>query len=240
MPRSRLSMAKRALLNGCGALARDWLEQDCVLCDAPSGAEPICASCAAELPRLPPHCPRCALPAPGGLPCGACLAHPPAFDASVSAWAYAYPADRLVRALKYHARLQLAGWFARQLAMRMTTTPDWILPVPLHASRLAERGFNQALEIGRILSNIQGVTLAATGVERIRPTLSQADLPPGERARNVHGAFRCTLRLHGGSVAVVDDVMTTGATLQELARTLKRAGAARVTNVVVTRTLIDS
>jgi ComF family protein len=219
------------------AILNSWLAQQCLLCDGRGGADPVCAACAAELPQLPPHCPRCAQPSPAGRVCGACVAHPPAYDATVALWAYRYPADRLVHALKYHGRLQLAGWFARALAPRLAPHDAW-LPVPLHASRLAARGFNQAMEIARVLAP-QG-RLHAAAVRRLRATVSQSELPPGERARNVRRAFGCTLRLDGLAVAVVDDVMTTGATLNELAVTLKRAGAARVTNVVVARTLVDT
>jgi ComF family protein len=169
--------------------------------------------------------------------CGAFLAHPPEYDGTVSAWAYDFPADRLVHALKFRGRLQLAPWFARELASRLERIPDLIVPVPLHRSRLAQRGFNQAWEIARRLSALTGAPVLQSGVERTRPTASQALLPPGERRRNMRGAFECRIALRADSVVVVDDVMTTGATLDELARTLKRAGAAQVTNLVVARTL---
>lgn len=177
------------------------------------------------------------MPGIGGTLCGRCLSSPPGYDRTIALWAYSFPADRLVHALKYHARLQLAGWLARQLARRVNTWPDLIIPVPLHPSRVVERGFNQAHEIARALSQSTAVPLLASGVRRLRPTPAQAGLAPKARARNVRGAFRCELALHGRTVALVDDVMTTGATLDELARVLKRAGAARVTNCVVARTL---
>jgi predicted amidophosphoribosyltransferase len=108
--------------------------------------------------------------------------------------------------------------------------------VPLAAARLRARGFNQSLEIARALAAATGCRLAPHAAERGRDTPAQLDLPFAERARNVRGAFRCTAPLAGAEVALVDDVMTTGATLAELAATLKRAGAARVVNWVVART----
>jgi ComF family protein len=225
-----LSRCNDAILNSC-------LAQQCLLCDAPSNAEPVCTACAADLPRLPAHCPRCAQPSPRASVCGACLSAPPPFDRTVAAWEYAYPVDRLLQALKYHARLQLARWIGREFpALDITEAEVWI-PVPLHKSRLAERGFNQSLEIARALA--PAGALAVDGVHRVRPTAAQSSLPHDARARNIRGSFRCSMALAGRSVVVVDDVMTTGATLAELARVLKAAGASHVTNLVAARTLIE-
>jgi ComF family protein len=213
-----------------------WFAQDCRLCGAQSGAELLCAGCAADLPLLPAHCPRCALPSPGGAVCGRCLDRPPRFDRTLALWRYDFPCDTLVQALKYGARIALAGFFARSLSDRGLPPVDLIVPMPLHPRRLAERGFNQALEIARELGRLGGVTVAARGVRRVRDTLPQTGLPYDRRAKNVRGAFDCDLDLSDRSVAVVDDVMTTGATLDELARVLKRAGAAGVENWIVART----
>jgi ComF family protein len=176
------------------------------------------------------------MPSSLGEICGTCLRHPPQFDMTVAAWRYVYPVDRLVQALKFHGRLALASFFADVLAS-LVQRADVVIPMPLHRSRLTERGFNQAAEIARHLAGRLGTGLAYQGASRIRRTLPQADLPLRERSRNVRGAFACALDLTGARVAVVDDVMTTGATLGELAMVLKRAGAARVENWVVARTL---
>lgn len=224
------------LLNNGLRRASTWLEQDCQLCGG-AGAEPVCSRCVAELPALPEHCPLCAMASPGGLPCGGCLKHPPSFDRTIALWRYEFPCDRLVQSLKYHARLALAGWFARMLASRPLAPVDLIVPMPLHPRRLAERGFNQSVEIARLLSRRSFIPLQARGARRVKDTLPQTGLPYEKRARNVRGAFACSLDLSGRAVAVVDDVMTTGATLNELARSLKRAGAARVDNWVIARTL---
>ncbi len=217
-------------------LARTALAQDCVLCGAASGDELLCGGCRAELPLLPESCPRCALPSPGAAPCGACgAAH---YDATLAVWRYEFPCDRLVQALKYRARLPIAGLFARALAGRLRGRADLVVPMPLHRSRVAERGFNPSLEIARALVRLTGGTLAPAAARRVRPTRAQAELPLEQRAANVRGAFECAMDLQGRRVAVIDDVMTTGTTLDELARVLKAAGASRVENWVVARTLL--
>lgn len=230
------------------AALRFLLPQDCLLCGAAIAATeedlPICAACGADLPRLPPeHCPVCALPTAEGETCGACLGKSPSFDATLAPLIYAFPVDRLAQALKYHHRLALAGWLGHLLADeldRMQTRPDLIVPMPLHPRRLAERGFNQALELARPLSRLSGIPLDWTAVARNLDTPPQASLPWQARKKNVRGAFLCMQDLTGRHVLVVDDVMTTGATLNELARSLKVRGAARVTNIVVARTLPHS
>ena len=229
------------LLNGCTRVARAALPQDCLLCGATSDDAPLCGPCRDELPALPRGCPLCAMPSALGEICGTCLRNPPQFDMTVAVWRYAYPVDRLVQALKFHGRLALASLFADALAS-LVEQADVVIPMPLHPVRLTERGFNQAAEIarqvtGRLETRNPRTRLALQGASRIRRTLPQADLPVDERRRNVRGAFACALDLTGARVAVVDDVMTTGATLGELAKVLKRAGAARVENWVVARTL---
>lgn len=218
-------------------LRRSLVEQDCVLCAAPSGASLFCDGCAGELPRLDAACPRCAGPSPGGAVCGACLRLPPSFDATVAAWRYEFPVDRLVHALKYGGRLALAEAFAAALAPALAgRRPDAVVPMPLARERLRERGFNQAMEIARHLARRTGARVDPHLAARVRNTMTQTDLPQDARASNVHGAFACTGLVAGMTIAVVDDVMTTGASLEELARTLKAAGAAAVENWVVART----
>ena len=236
-----MSMNGSRLLNSCTRVVRAALPQDCLLCGAPSDNAPLCGPCRDELPALSRACPLCAMPSSLGEICGTCLRHPPQFDMTVAAWRYAYPVDRLVQALKFHGRLALASLFADALAS-LVEQADVVIPMPLHPVRLTERGFNQAAEIARRLTGkpgarTPGARLVLQGASRIRRTLPQADLPVDERRRNVRGAFACALDLTGARVAVVDDVMTTGATLGELAKVLKRAGAARVENWVVARTL---
>ncbi|TMH86200.1 MAG: ComF family protein [Betaproteobacteria bacterium] len=231
-------MAPSALFSTCARNVHAWAGGDCLLCGAESGPELLCPACIGELPALPESCPQCALPSPAAAVCGSCINRSPHFDATLALWRYEFPCDGLVQALKYRAQFALAGFFARSLASRPLPEVDVVLPMPLHAKRLAERGFNQALEIARGLARYRGTPIEPRGVLRVKNTPPQTELPYEDRAKNVRGAFRCELDLSGASVAVLDDVMTTGATLNELARVLKRAGARRVENFVIARTVL--
>ena len=208
------------------------------MCQAASGGGLLCQACARELPSSASACPRCAAPGTGNAECGACIADPPHFDASYAAFVYAYPVDALIQALKYRGQLPLAGLFAQALYRRLggARGVDLIVPLPLHPQRVAERGFNQAAEIAKVLSRLCGIAMDAQLAQRARNTAPQTALPWHERATNMRQAFACGRDLAGMRIAVVDDVMTTGATLDEFARTLKRCGAARVENWVVART----
>jgi ComF family protein len=206
----------------------------CFLCRG-AAHDLVCADGAAELPCAGADvCPRCALASPAGAICGRCLAEPPDFDATVAALWYGFPADVLVQALKFRGELALASFLARLLARRIAgEKADLVVPVPLSAARLRERGYNHAAEIAR---RLPGRRLELDLCQRTRDGRPQMELPFAERQRNVRQAFAVKRPLDGATVAVVDDVMTTGATLGEVARTLKAAGAARVVNWVVART----
>lgn len=211
----------------------------CFLCRARAEGGPLCGECAAELPHAPrERCPRCALASSGSRTCGRCLSHPPHFDATSAALEFRFPADVIVHALKYRGELALAPFAAALLDAGVAPEAEAValVPVPLSSARLRERGYNQAMEIARHLSRARGLRLAPELCERTLETVPQMGLPFAERKRNVRGAFRCPLPLPRGTIAVLDDVMTTGATLDEVADTLKRAGADRVVNWVLART----
>jgi ComF family protein len=225
-----------------GRACTGLLEQDCLLCGTTSGNALLCPACTADLPRLPAqHCPQCALPTPHGERCGRCLAKPPHFDATVATFRYDFPLDKLVQSFKYAHRLAIGTWLGQQLAASAAACEaDLIIPLPLHPLRLRERGFNQALELARPIGSAHGWPISALACTRIRHTPAQADLPWRERGKNIRGAFHCTTDLTGRKIALVDDVMTTGASLNECARTLKLHGAERVTLLVVARALPKS
>ena len=234
---SRLSILHTLFLNKCADLAQFAVPQQCLLCGAPAAAQPVCSECYARLPWLPDtRCAQCALPIPDGKLCGACLAHEPHYDRVTAAFAYAWPLAPLIHHYKYAGILALAGLFGQAIA-RQTAHADLIIPMPLAPARLRSRGFNQALEIARVVSHLSGVPLAANACRRVRDSAPQAMLPWRERAKNIRGAFVCDIDLRGRRVAVVDDVMTTGATLNEIARTLRKAGAAEIQGWIVARTL---
>ena len=215
--------------------------QACALCNGRAGAALLCSACRACLPRVHQPCRTCALPAlAGDGVCGACRARPPPFSATYAAWVYAFPVDRLVHALKYHGRLAyaepLAAALAETLARSGAARPDAVVALPLARSRQRERGFNQAHEIAVRVASALGVPVIA-GLARARDAPPQATLAWSARAANVRGAFVAHPCLAGRRIAIVDDVMTTGATLAEAAAAARRAGAARVQAWVVARTL---
>ncbi len=234
----RVSNWRRVFLNNCLVFGQRALPQQCLLCAAPAMAKPVCDACYTRLPWLTEtRCPQCALPTGDGGVCGACLSHPPRFDRVSAAFAYAWPLAPLIHHYKYAGNLALAELLAQALCARLNGSGDLIIPMPLAPQRLRSRGFNQALEIARVVSRMTGTPLAANACRRVRDTAPQVSLPWRERAQNIRGAFVCDADLTGLRVAVVDDVMTTGATLNELARNLRQAGAIEVQGWMVARTL---
>jgi ComF family protein len=231
------------------ALASALLPGICALCGE-RAVDAVCSPCTLRYAGTGgPRCPCCANPLgpvePPGQACGTCLADEPAYDATVVAVDYAAPLDGLVLGLKFGARLPLAPWCANLLVEAALVRPGWPLPdllcpVPLGPRRLRERGFNQALEIARPLAAALGVGLQPRLATRAVETAAQSGVAPRERARNIRGAFEIASnmaeKIQGRHVGVVDDVMTSGHTLNELAATLKAAGAARVSNLVFART----
>ena len=215
-----------------------FLGQDCALCAAPSKGAVVCAACDAALPRAASRCARCALALAHGGICGQCLRRAPSFDAALAAFEYRFPVDRVIRRFKYAGDLALGRWLALALAQRVAAEapPDLVVAPPLAPPRLRERGFNQALEIAKVVARRVNVPCALDGLKRSRETAPQPGLGRRERLANLRRAFRCELELHGEHVAVVDDVMTSGATAEALARALKSAGAARVSIWAVART----
>lgn len=216
------------------------LPQQCVLCAAGTGDHWLCAACAGDLPwHDGAACPVCALPAGTAAVCGECLRHPPAFDATFALLDYRFPVDALLQRYKYSGLLAVAGLMGTLLSARVQNLPrpDIIIPMPLHPTRLKERGFNQSTEIARTVARQLGIPLASRTCSRIRPTQPQAGLSPQERARNLRGAFACAQDLSGQHIVLLDDVMTTATSLDALARTVKNAGAARVDCWVIARTL---
>jgi ComF family protein len=222
-----------------GSIFNQLVPPACLVCGGTSRT-PVCAGCQADLPwHTAPQCPVCATPTPQGQVCGACLKRPPAFDRTVAALAYRFPVDRLIPALKYHGRLAIAPALASCLAPALAhaTLPDVIVPMPLHPARLRERGCNHATEIGRVLAGALQIRLDIDCCQRIRDTPPQQALKLDARRRNMRGAFACHASVAGLHIVLLDDVMTSGTSLDELAATLKRAGAREVSNWVVARAL---
>ncbi len=205
----------------------------CLLCgdatDAPAG---LCPPCLADLPRIAHPCPRCgeALAAPSALPCGRCQRKPPPFDELVAACAWRPPVSGFVGALKFREQLPAARLLGHLLADAVADRPrpEVLLSVPLHPRRLRTRGYNQAQEIARFVARRLALPLRPTLLRRIRPTPPQQGLDARDRRRNLRNAFTLAGPLPFRHVALIDDVVTTGSTVGEITRLLKRAGAERV------------
>ena len=216
----------------------------CAVCHG-WGRRRVCSDCAKRFAPAVPRCRRCALEVPEGIAvCGGCRIDPPPYRGALAAVSYEYPWDRLIAAYKFHSALDVAPAFTDLLldAHRRSDTaaPALLLPVPLSAERLRERGYNQAWELARRLGRELGCRADPALLLRVRDTPHQLAFPPDRRAANVRGAFavepRRGVELHGRQVTVVDDVMTSGATAAEVARVLLAAGAASVDVWVVART----
>ena len=218
------------------------LPMTCGLCDARTGSNfPLCNDCLEEMPSITCSCPQCALPATTSATCGACQQNPPAFDRVVALYHYQPPVNTLVQQMKFSNRLEYSTLFGHLLAERlaaMDARPDLLVPVPLHHSRLRKRGYNQSWEITRSLARSSGIESSRTLCCRVRKTPLQTGLDARQRRKNLKQAFRVTADLGGKHVCIIDDVMTTGSTLNEMARTLKRAGAERVSGWVVARVVL--
>lgn len=214
------------------------LGSTCLLCQGSSQDGLLCTDCAADLPAPPTAtCPQCAEQTTHGERCGACLKETPHFDRTLAVFRYDFPIDRIIHALKYGHQLAVADWLGQQIAAQIEGEVSMIVPLPLHPERLRERGFNQSLEIARTVADRLGLTIDHSSVFRNRATPRQADLPLKERRKNVRGAFECNSDMTGKHVLLIDDVMTTGATLNECARVLKLHGAAQVCVAVAARAL---
>ena len=204
----------------------------CLVCAEPgSDGLDLCRWCRAELPWNAPACPRCALPLAAGADCTRCLAEAPPFTRAHAAFRYEFPVDRLLPRFKFQADLAAGALLGTLLQWSLDPAqwPQALVPVPLHRSRLRQRGYDQALELAKALSRECGLPLLASRLRRVRRTQAQTELGASARRRNVAGAFALAtgppLPAH---VALVDDVLTTGATAGECAHLLLDAGVERV------------
>lgn len=226
-----------------------WLNNEhfCALCSEPAQQPyPLCAECEAELPWLDSGCRVCALPLPlDGLTCGACHRRRPAFQQVQALWYYGFPVDSLITRFKHQARWPLGRVMADVLGMALQhrfaeglPRPDRLVPVPLARRRLRQRGFNQAALLAQWLSKALGIDCDLQCVARTRDTPAQQRLQAAARRRNLYQAFQVLDpgAVEGLHLALVDDVLTTGATAQALASLLRQAGARRVDVYCLART----
>ena len=226
------------------SLLKHALPSQCEVCRQWAGAA-LCGDCVARFASAVPRCRRCALRlGAAAAQCGECLHSPPPFEATVCAVDYAYPWSQVIADFKFNDRPELAGALAERLVaawrVAFLPLPEFVLPIPLAPRRLASRGYNQAWELARRAARALALPARHDILLRTLDTAQQADLGRAERQRNLRTAFmvdpRQRVALHGCAVALVDDVMTTGATAREAAAQLLRAGAASVQMWVVART----
>lgn len=217
-----------------------WLKNNllppyCTLCLAPTATKALCDGCYHDLPWLDnKQCSRCALPLETtDSICGGCLKHQPSFDHCKALFKYRSPIDTLISQFKYEGNLAIGELLTTMLVSHlsncsMNPAPDLLIPMPLHSSRLQERGFNQAGILANALSKHFAIPLDHHLCKRVRATRHQMGLNARVRKKNLRNAFSCTRSITDKSVVIVDDVVTTGATVNELASTLRRAGAHRI------------
>ncbi len=223
------------------------LRENCFLCASIQTVNHgLCEACLKDLPWLPSSsCPQCGLNSSGHI-CGSCLSSSPYFDITHAVFLYHHPIDAMIQRYKYGNTLNLSHTFGNLMSEKISALAhsediDLVIPMPMHPTRLKQRGFNQALEIAKIMNKVLNkntrTKLDYKSVIRQTLTPPQASLPLKDRVKNMKGAFKVNANLTGKRIAIVDDVMTTGASLNELAKTLKQAGATHVECWVIARTL---
>lgn len=223
-------MVYKWLINNLSYLS----DSHCQLCDQrylPVQSQFVCNACLHDLPRFFHACRQCGIDVVNDQQstslCGQCSTAPPSYDRVIALFAYAEPIRHLVARFKYERQLAIGSLFAELLSTTLQARQskvDAILPVPLHPARLRQRGFNQALELARPVARALGLPLLTREVRRCKNTLEQASLSGKQRRANLRQAFVLNRPIDYRSVAVVDDVMTTGSTVEELSHLLKQNG----------------
>lgn len=209
----------------------------CYLCNSPIRMSDslLCSHCSQDLPLNNNACPVCANPGENGYICASCLqTQAPSIQKIYCAFRYEYPVSQLIRSMKFSSRLDVIAFLGRRMAklaiLEKVSLPDCFIPVPLHFSRLKERGYNQSLELARIVANETGGLVDHAICRRTQNTATQTGLNARQRKRNIKGVFDINSRTVSRyrHVVIVDDVVTTGSTVYELARILRKAGIAQV------------
>lgn len=249
------SNATTASVNNVQAKILLWIEKiknwllpgACLICGAASSSIDLCQPCEHDLPWLENSCSGCALPLSpnvSGQLCGSCIQRPPPYAKTIALFSYQAPIDRLIMGLKFHNKLSHAALLSKlmikrlSIAYRNESLPDLIIPVPLHPHRLRERGYNQTVELARPLAKHFKIPIDFKSCQRIRSTLAQTELPAADRQANIKNAFLVTRKIANCKhVAILDDVITTGHTILELSKNLRKAGIEQIDIWCCARTL---
>lgn len=208
----------------------------CILCgNFTKTALSICNECSTDLPFIIEACKLCGIQLTTTAICGACLETPPPYAATIAVFNYQYPIDKLISRLKFSGNLTVANAIgevmARTILLQLNSIndrPDCIMPIPLHPKRIVERGFNQALEIARPIAKVTRIPIDFKSCYRKEPTQAQSLIPAHERAKNIKNAFALKKAINYRHVAILDDVVTTGSTVREFAKLLRRNGVERI------------
>lgn len=223
-------------------LLNTLLPVSCGLCNAPTNSHlPLCQPCIDELPATGNSCPRCALPLPTASHCGSCQRKRLSSDEIYAMLLYQQPVNFLIQQFKFNRKLEYTRLFSVLMAEKMASLderPALLIPVPLHSSRLRDRGYNQAWELTKQLSLDSDIPASQQICRRIKKTPLQTGLKASERRRNLKQAFAIIDIVKDLNICIIDDVMTTGSTLEAIASALKSAGARKVTGMVVARVVI--
>jgi ComF family protein len=211
----------------------------CLLCGAVCKTHAICTDCIDDFPKLGNCCPRCATPLSLTTTCGNCLTHPPEQNISMSLFAYKNPIDRLIADFKYHDKLYLTEVFADLMVEQLKNKPlpKLLIPIPLHRRRLRQRGYNQALELAKILSRKLNIPISKNSLIRSRDTAPQASLPYDQRKRNMRRAFKLNDDVLSNHIALIDDVLTTGHTVNAAAKLFRQEGVTTIELWTIARTI---
>jgi ComF family protein len=220
-------------------LYSNLLPVPCLLCGAACKTHAICTDCIDDFPKLGNCCPRCATPLSLSVSCGNCLTHPPAQNISMSLFAYKNPIDRLIADFKYHDKLYLTEVFADLMyeQLKNKPLPKLLIPIPLHRRRLRQRGYNQALELAKILSRKLNIPISKNILIRSRDTAPQASLPYDQRKRNMRRAFMLNDSVLPNHIALIDDVLTTGHTVNAAAKLFRPEGVSDIELWTIARTI---
>lgn len=223
------------------------ISKQCLLCLSPtSNTHLLCLDCEKDLAENSYHCVICATPFAASLSgeielvCGKCQKNPPNYTTSIIPHLYSSPLKQLISHLKFHGNLTyaplLAHNFINAIKQRKNTLPECIIPVPLHLERLHERGFNQALELARLVAQQLNIPLDYSLCQRNKSTPFQSGLSAKQRKKNLKNAFAVTKQHSYQHVAIFDDVVTTGTTVNELAKQLKQSGVKTIEIWAIART----
>ena len=216
----------------------------CLLCDSNlESSLSLCGECLHELPQNHNACPQCGLSLEQPLlpVCGRCQTQAPIITKTITPFTYEYAIKHLITELKFKKKLINAQLLGKLLADHINEQnfplPDFLLPVPLHKKRLRNRGFNQAMELCRVLSEELNIPILTNSIKKTKETTAQAMLTAKQRKSNLRNNFTLNKKIPSVSIAIVDDVITTGTTVNELAKLLKKAGASQLQAWACARTL---